>query len=61
MSDVAKVIDAITSGSNHRMVPGSHERRSGAECICGGEWDTWNEGCCRHAQSIFAKATEATR
>jgi hypothetical protein len=61
MSDAAKVIDVITGGPAHRMAPGSHERPSGAECICGGQWDTWNEGCCRHAQTIFAKAKETDR
>lgn len=29
----------------HRMLPGSHERPDGAECICGGPWSRWDDLC----------------
>lgn len=32
--------------TGHFMLPGSHERRRGAECRCGHDWDRWNDRCC---------------
>ncbi len=32
--------------TEHMMIPGSHERMRGPECICGGVWDYWL-GICR--------------
>lgn len=29
----------------HYMLPGSHERATGAECRCGWAWDRWNDRC----------------
>lgn len=37
--------DLENSSDEHRMVPGSHERPGGAECVCGGAWDRWMEQC----------------
>lgn len=37
--------DEAIKGTPHRMVPGSHERSRGAECVCGGAWDHWSEQC----------------
>ena len=51
--DTANLIDAINGAHLHRLVPGSHERGTLPECICGGQWDTWNDGCVRHAESIL--------
>ena len=31
--------------SEHRMIPGSHERLRGPECFCGREWDWFNDTC----------------
>lgn len=29
----------------HRMLPGSHERPSGPECLCGAFWDYYDDAC----------------
>lgn len=29
----------------HRMMPGSHERLWGPECMCSARWDRWNDRC----------------
>lgn len=34
----------------HRMLPGSHERGHGAECVCGAAWDRWNDLCVKEAK-----------
>ena len=39
----------------HRIVPGSHERAGGAECVCGQAFDSWNEKCSSQMQ---AEATQ---
>ena len=30
----------------HHMLPGSHERSTGAECACGKPWSVWGDRCC---------------
>lgn len=29
------------AGTEHGMIPGSHERWSGPQCRCGADWDWW--------------------
>lgn len=31
--------------TKHHMLGGSHERPNGPECVCGKEWDWWNDKC----------------
>lgn len=35
----------MVEATEHRMLPGSHERPRGPECRCGAEWDYWNDEC----------------
>lgn len=31
--------------SEHRMIAGSHERRTGPVCVCGRVWNYWVDKC----------------
>jgi hypothetical protein len=45
----------------HRMLPGSHERSGGPECICGAEWSPWNSTCTRALAGPHTTDEEADR
>lgn len=48
------------SETDHRNIPGSHERPFGPECRCGARWDGWVDRC-MSTVSLPAPDTPADR
>jgi len=40
--------------TEHRMLAGSHESRIGPQCLCGSEWDWWEDVCVAEVRAVIA-------